>query len=254
MSVQSTLQAAVSGTWMESPARFVWKRILRRKTKNDTYDLLTERILRQTLRPDSNAVDIGCHAGAILDLILEAAPRGTHHAFEPLPHLAAALRRKYAATPNVRLHELALSSAAGTATFHANRDHPGMSGLERRDYPSKHDRVELIQVRTERLDALLAPDRRIDFVKVDVEGAEALVFEGARDCLRRDRPVVVFEHGTGSRQFYGIASDAVFDLLADVGLRVSTLQDYVQGAPPLTRAGIVRQVEEGLDFYFVAHP
>ena len=61
---------------MESPARFFWKRILRRKSKNDIYDLLTERILRQTLKPDSNAVDIGCHAGAILDLILEAAPRG----------------------------------------------------------------------------------------------------------------------------------------------------------------------------------
>jgi len=71
VSVQSTLQAAVSGTWMESPARFLWKRILRRKSKNDIYDQLTERILRQTLRPDSNTVDIGCHAGAILDLILD---------------------------------------------------------------------------------------------------------------------------------------------------------------------------------------
>jgi FkbM family methyltransferase len=254
MSVQSTLQAAVSGTWMESPARFLWKRILRRKSKNDIYDLLTERILRQTLRPDSNAVDIGCHAGAILDLILEAAPHGTHEAFEPLPHLAARLRHKYAATPNVRLHEVALANAAGTATFHANRDHPGMSGLERRDYPSENDRVDLIEVRTERLDALLPPDRRIDFIKVDVEGAEALVFQGARDCLRRHRPVVVFEHGTGSRCFYGIASDAVFDLLADAGLRVSRLQDYVEGGPSLSRAGIVRQVEDGLDFYFVAHP
>ena len=254
MSVRSALQAAVSSTWMESPARFFWKRILRQKSKNDIYDLLTERILRQTLKPDSNAVDIGCHAGAILDLILEAAPRGTHEAFEPLPHLAAGLRRKYGATTNVRLHEVALSNAAGTATFHANQNHPGMSGLKRRDYPSDRDRVHLIEVRTERLDALLPPDRRIDFVKVDVEGAEALVFQGARECLRRHRPVVVFEHGTGSRLFYGIASDAVFDLLAETGLRVSTLQQYVEGGPSLTRSDMIRQVEDGLDFYFVAHP
>jgi len=56
------------------------------------------------------------------------------------------------------------------------------------------------------------------------------------------------------RRFYGIASDAVFGRLADAGLRVSSLQDYVQGGQSLTRAGMVRQVEDGLDFYFVAHP
>ena len=252
--VGSTLRGAVMGTWLESPARFVWKRILRQKTKNDVYDQLTAEIMRARLRPDSNCVDVGCHAGAILDEMLALAPRGVHHAFEPLPHLAAALRAKYAGRPNVVLHEMALSNAAGTTTFHANRDHPGMSGLERRDYLSDHDRVELIQVKTERLDAIVPADRRIDFVKVDVEGAESLVFEGAQACLRRDRPVVVFEHGTASREFYGAGSGVVFDLLAQAGLKVSLLEDFVRGGTPLAREDFIHQVEAGLDFYFVAHP
>src|SRR3954468_17082132 len=115
--VGTALRGAVMGTWLESPARFVWKKILRRRTKNDLYDLLTAEIMRRRLRPDSNCVDIGCHAGAILDEMLALAPRGVHHAFEPLPHLAAALRAKYAGRPNVVLHELALSNAAGTTTF-----------------------------------------------------------------------------------------------------------------------------------------
>lgn len=242
------------GTWLESSARFVWKRILRRKTQNDIYDLLTAQILERTLRPDSNCVDIGCHEGAILDDMLRLAPRGLHYGFEPLPHLAAALRDKYAARPNVVVHPIALSNAAGTVTFHANRDHPAMSGLERRDYVAENDRVEQIQVRTERLDTILPRGHRVHFIKVDVEGAESLVFQGASECLRRDRPIVVFEHGTTSRRFYGAGSDVVFDLLAQAGLRISLLEEFLRGGPPLSQDSFVQQVEGGLNFYFVAHP
>ena len=254
MSVETALRGAVMGTWLESPARFVWKRVLRRRTRNDVYDQLTAAIMRRTLRPGSHCVDIGCHAGAILDEMLRLAPAGMHYAFEPLPHLASALRQKYADQPHVVLHEMALSNAAGTATFHANRDHPGMSGLERRDYVSPHDRVELITVRTDRLDAMLPAGSRIDFIKIDVEGAESRVLEGAALCLHRDRPVVVFEHGTASREFYGAGSGVVFDLLAQAGLKVSLLEEYVRGGAPLGRADLIRQVEGGFNFYFVAHP
>jgi FkbM family methyltransferase len=252
--VEGTLRDAVMGTWLESSARFVWKKILRRKSKNDIYDQLTAEIMRARLRPDSNCIDIGCHAGAILDEMLRLAPGGVHYAFEPLPHLASALRQKYAGQPHVVLHEMALSNAAGTATFHANRDHPGMSGLERRDYLSDHDRVELIQVRTDRLDAVVPDDVPIAFIKVDVEGAESLVFQGAQRCLARDRPVVVFEHGTASREFYSAGSGVIFDLLANAGLGVSLLEEYTRAGPTLTREDFIHQVEAGLDFYFVAHP
>ena len=129
-----------------------------------------------------------------------------------------------------------------------------MSGLERRDYLSEHDRVELITVRTDRLDAILPAGHRVDFIKIDVEGAESRVFEGAADCLRRNQPVVVFEHGTASREFYGADSGVIFDLLAVAGLKVSLLEEYVRRGATLGRDDLIRQVEDGLNFYFVAHP
>jgi FkbM family methyltransferase len=185
--------------------------------------------------------------------MLRLSPAGRHHAFEPLPHLAAKLRQRYARWPNIVLHETALSNAAGTATFHANRDHPGMSGLQRRDYVSENDTVELIDVRTDRLDALLPPDLKIDFMKVDVEGAESLVFEGGLDSLARSRPVIVFEHGLASRDYYKAGSGVVFDLLSSASLRVSCLEEFSRGGAALTRERFIRHVEDGVDFYFVAH-
>jgi len=252
--VEQALREVVAGSWLETPARFIWKRVLGRKTQNDVYDQQTSAIMKKVLRRDSNCVDVGCHAGSILDEMLALAPDGTHYAFEPLPWLASALRQKYGTRSNVRLHEMALSNAPGRATFHANTDHPGFSGLERRDYPSEKDRVEIIEVRTDRLDALLDPSKKIDLIKIDVEGAESLVLEGARECLRRDRPVVVFEHGVASDRLYHAGTRVVFDLFAEAGLQVSRLEDYLSGAPPLSRDGLVAQIEQGLNCYFVAHP
>lgn len=245
---------AVLGTWLESPARFVWKRVLRRKSQNDVYDELTAAIMQRVLQPVSNCIDVGSHGGVILDEMLRLAPQGSHLAFEPLPHLAAELRRKYAGHANVAVHELALSNAPGEVTFHANWTHPAMSGLERRDDTGASDRVERLRVRTERLDALVGPDRRVDLIKIDVEGAESLVLEGARECLMRDRPIVVFEHGEPSRASYGAGPERVFDLLAECGLTVSLLDQFLNGGAPLTRDGLREQVDRGLNFYFVAHP
>jgi hypothetical protein len=61
-------------------------------TKNLEYDRLTRKIIASHLRPDSNCIDVGCHKGEILDLMLKYAPNGTLYAFEPLPHLYSALR------------------------------------------------------------------------------------------------------------------------------------------------------------------
>jgi len=56
-------------------------------TKNMEYDRLTKVIMRRVLSINSNCIDIGCHKGEILELILRYAPEGNHYAFEPIPYL-----------------------------------------------------------------------------------------------------------------------------------------------------------------------
>jgi FkbM family methyltransferase len=251
--IEDSLRRLLGGTPFEPLARSVWRRI-RRETRNDVYDEQTVAIMRAVLRPDSNCVDIGCHRGDFLDQMLRIAPQGRHYAFEPLPDLFRRLERKYARRARVVVQELALSAASGVSTFHVNTDRPAYSGFRRRDYPSDQDRVEIIEVRTDRLDAVLPGEYRVDFMKVDVEGAELLVFEGAREHLRRDLPVVVFEHGLGSCEYYDSGPDKMFDLLAGLGLGVSVLKGYLQGDRALTREEFERHVVRGINYYFVAHP
>jgi len=93
-------------------------------------------------------------------------------------------------------------------------------------------------VRTARLDDEVPSDYTPALLKVDVEGAEALVFEGAQDLLRRARPTVFFEHGTASRKFFDIRSERVHDLLAGCGYRIYDRHGRSYGRDELAEARV----------------
>lgn len=224
----------------------------RTRRLNRRYDKCTMRIMARVLAPDSNAVDVGCHTGQMLKRILSLAPRGRHFAFEPIPGLAQELRRRF---PAVAVHEIALSETDGVATFQHVVSRPAYSGLKRREYPRENEDVKTIEVRMARLDDVLPPDVRIQFIKVDVEGGELQVFRGARRTLALSRPYIVFEHGLGAAEFYGTRPESVYDLLAgECGLHVSLLPDWLARRPPLSREAFVAQFDQRENFYFLAHP
>ena len=221
-------------------------------TKNQQYDRQTKQIIRSVCRAGSNCVDVGCHKGEILDLFLQYAPEGTHYGFEPIPDLYKALKEKYT-RPNCHILDIALSNQKGTASFNYVVSNPSYSGLLKRQYDRAGEQDTLITVRTERLDKAIPPDFQVDLIKIDVEGGEMLVLQGAVETLRRCKPTVIFEHGLGASELYGATPEAVFDLLSSCGLQVSLLKNYVRGLPALDKAGFSRQFYEKINYYFVAY-
>lgn len=218
--------------------------------RNVDYDRWTAQIVLRTLGPTDSAVDVGAHSGAILRAILAAAPEGRHLAFEPIPELAAGLRRDF---PGVEVHEVALSDREGEAEFHHVVGNPSFSGLQRRSDVAAGD-VAPLRVRTARLDDLVDPDLPVRLLKIDVEGGEVGVLRGAPELLARCRPVVVFELGQQASGSYGVGPVEVHELFSGLGMAVSLLDAYLEGRPPLSRAELEQQYETGENYYFVAHP
>jgi len=232
---------------MISALRRVRRRFLPAHIRADIRDTaLLVALLEEVLEPDSDCLDVGAHAGSVLQEMVRIAPDGRHVAWEPLPAFASRLRERF---PSVRVRQAALSDRAGEREFaHVVAD-PGWSGFLAREAPAG-GAVETITVRSERLDDVLPDGVRPAFVKIDVEGAEEEVLIGAMETLRRHRPVVAFEHGRGSADHYGTTPGGIHELLAELGYEVSGLD----GDGPYDVERFVEIFASGQRVNFAARP
>jgi FkbM family methyltransferase len=200
-------------------ARSAFDPMLRRELR-DRHAL--QIVVAAVLRTDSGAIDVGANLGEVLEVMRRVAPEGRHIAFEPIPELYEQLVERF---PDVDVRRTALSDVAGTADFaHVLADQAYSGLIQRHETGAASSEVRQIQVRTERLDDALPENYAPALVKIDVEGAEFRVLQGAIGTLERSRPVVLFEHGVGGADLYGTRPHQVFDLLDGVGLRIFDLE------------------------------
>ena len=202
-------------------------------------------VLAACLAPDTNCLDLGAHKGDVLRDIVRYAPRGRHIAYEPLPHLAERLRVEF---PQVDVRNAGVSDRSGTSSFNVVPDEPEQSSLiDGADTPVPAG--ETITVRIDTLDEAIPDDHPIGLIKIDVEGAEARVFAGAMQTLRRTRPIIVFEHGLGGADRFGSGAGEVFDLLAgEAGMRI-----YDLDGTPYDREAFIAVYDKRI-WNFIARP
>ncbi len=198
-----------------------------------------ERILRTVLNASSNCVDVGAHHGVFLKRFLELSPAGRHFAFEPLPDLAAALKRDF---PEVDLFFCALGNQSGRVRFCHALELPGWSGFKRQPYPVKTE-VKEIEVERRRMDEALPDEVPIHFIKIDVEGAELEVLEGAVNTIQRFKPCILFEHARIHNLEYRTTPKKIYNYLTGkCGLGIYCLD----GNGPLNK-------DELIDIYYSSY-
>jgi FkbM family methyltransferase len=185
-------------------------------------------LLVKLVRPGVNCLDIGCHYGSTLSRLCRLAPDARHVAFEAIPKKVRFLRRKFA---EVDVREVALHDTSGPVDFFLNQHASGFSGL------AKHGSgtFEVIKVQRATLDDAVPQDRRFGFVKIDVEGAELMVFRGATRFLARDRPTILFECGPSGSRAFGHEPGDVYEFLTSRSYSIYFLADALNGGPPVTR-------------------
>ena len=149
------------------------------------------RELSKYVRRDGVALDVGACSG-VYAYHLSRMVRQVY-AFEPVPENAERIRRLRLG--NVVVETAALSSRDGKATLRIPRvpsrgEDKGMASLEPRAVADER-LSRTIDVPLRRLDSYEL--RNICFIKIDVEGHEEDVIEGARETIARDRPCLLIE-------------------------------------------------------------
>jgi FkbM family methyltransferase len=232
--------------WIRSTLNFLHLDL----TKNLEYDRLTAKIIKAVVDDSSNCVDVGCHKGEILDLILKSAPNGQHFGFEPIPVLYNSLKAKY--DTKAKIFPYALSSEDGLAKFNYVKNDPAYSGLQKRNYDRNNPIIEQIEVEVKRLDDLINSTTPIRLIKIDVEGGEFGVLKGAKQILLRDKPIIIFESGKGASDFYGTTPEEFYRFLnSEIGFQVYTLKAFLDKSRSLDQKQFVDYFNTNEEYYFV---
>lgn len=182
-------------------------------------------------------VDVGAHAGEFTESIERYAGLQRALLIEPLPERAAALRLKFP-EPVATVVQCAAAAQEGTVDFQEYEADctsslltmtPIESGLQQTLMTGQVRRQHTVQTR--RLDDLCkaAGIDSVDLLKIDAQGAELDVLDGARAMLRRTRFVWI---EVSFRPLYAKSCvfSQVFDLLHAGGHRLVDLDPVFRSA------------------------
>ena len=157
------------------------------------YERAVTHFISAVVRSGDVCLDIGANFGWYTTLLHRlCGARGSVHAFEPVPNIFARLERNVrlaGSPPNIHLNNVALGDAPGAVTMHQfaglTSGHSSLSTMGRTDYTA-------LQCPMITLDSYLEEHHleQVNFVKVDIEGAELMLFKGAGKLFRQVVPPI----------------------------------------------------------------
>lgn len=186
----------------------------------------TARFIQKILKPGMIFVDIGAHIGEYTLLSAELLGETGHiYAFEPQPKIYNLLESniKVNQLKKISIESCALSNQEGKVEFTIFSE-PSVSSIKT-DLPNSSEQnysiTDTIQVSTITLDSYFGSlEDKIDLIKLDVEGAELMVFQGAKKYLEFSEataPIWLFEFSPRNYKDFGYDAKDLFSLLESYG-------------------------------------
>lgn len=200
--------------------------------------------LADVVTPGSVCLDVGAAAGIYTVALAQlAGPDGEVHSVEPLSIAHPLWRRVLGARqrPNVRHHALALSTEPGRSNMSVPVGRHG-GHVTGRSFLANHTSgigsnaefagQEEVSVEVDTLDGLVkrAGLRRLDFIKIDVEGGELAVLRGGEQTIAEFRPAMLIEIEARHITRYQHSAEDVVTWLTSRGYTMHTWQDGWQPA------------------------
>lgn len=169
-------------------------------------------------------IDVGANLGIVSVMLAKRFPERTIHAFEPAPSTFHALQTNIAlnTAANIRALPCAVANRIGEIAFNANPLGRATNSI------AAGAGASVVNVQCVTLDAYAAENAiaEIAFLKVDVEGFEATVFQGAQRQLGEHRVAVVYyEVCPENAENSGTAPELPTRILQEHGYRIHKIDD-----------------------------
>lgn len=148
------------------------------------------------------AIDVGANFGYYSLLLAElVGAKGELIAVEPNPHAADFLRRSIELNGllgRTRIERLALgATVSGEASLYIPHGEPKNALIVSETFQPHAQDGAVVKVPVTTLDRLGSACSRVDFIKIDAEGAEQVILEGMGETIARHKPMLVVEFNPG---------------------------------------------------------
>jgi len=226
-----------------------------RHVRVNNYEADVTAVFRRFLHPGSHVLDLGANIGYFTMLSASlVGPSGSVIAVEPNARNARMIEASRQANGfgQVTVVQVAAGPAPGLLVLHRAHSNGTTSA-------APDDAAALFAAETVgcvRADTLVPPGRRIDFIKVDVEGAEYLALGGCTGIIRRDRPIIVTEFSPSLMPgISGIDGRTYLGWLTGLGYRLSIVLPDGSLRPATQEAILAEYAARGTDHIdLVAEP
>jgi FkbM family methyltransferase len=161
----------------------------------------TSKFIMKQIKNCKVFIDVGANIGGYA---IRAAKYCKVYAIEPLPRNYKILKINEKLN-NVKINSfnIAAGKERGKIKLYYDPVDPGTPSLKRKQ-------KKFIEVEMKPLDEIIN-EESIDLIKIDVEGAEDLVLQGARNCLKRTKMVII-ERSESFTKAYRILKEEGFKL------------------------------------------
>lgn len=195
---------------------------------NQIWEKYMHNVFEKYITSESVVIECGCHIG--IHTIKIASLCHKLYAFEPMPETNKVLNENILLNclDNVIVFQKGVSNKIGKTKYSWIEDgNPGGSGLDNNPMgippwiPMTNDNIEVELTTIDSLDL-----DKLDFMKIDVEGYETLVIEGAMNTIIKCKPIIIME--VWKDHFGHIDIDytkSLFKNLLDIGYSI----EYVAG-------------------------
>jgi len=215
---------------------------------NGIYEPLETELVKKEVKKGDVVLDIGANIGYYTLIFAKlVGEEGKVFAFEPEPTNFALLKKNVEINgyKNVILVQKAVSNKTGKLKLYLCEDNLG----DHRIY-DPHDGRKSVGIEAIRLDDYFeGRDLKIDFIKMDIQGAEGGAIQGMLNLLRKNKTVkIVTEFWPGGLKRFGTDANEYLKLLTELGFKLYEINEQKEKKPVNIPKLLERYTPEKEDF------
>jgi FkbM family methyltransferase len=184
----------------------------------------TAAIIKQELKKDMTFVDLGANKGIFTILAAKmVGKKGRVFAFEPAAFNISILKNNLRWYNHVSIIAKAVSDRTGKARFYLSSSDTVTHTL----FEDPNEKRNYVDVETISLDEFFKDkDSHVDFIKIDVEGAEIKALEGMKGIIKTNPGIkMIIEFQPENLRVAGYEPVMLLDKLRNLGFRIHIIDD-----------------------------